>query len=75
MGIIKEEIRHKYIDAVITVVEKEKEETVDRWKFASIEMNSMESLSPVDLRELGKWLIKEGKRLGKEYKSNGSKKQ
>jgi hypothetical protein len=35
----------------------------------------MERMSPRELRELGRWLVKQGKRLGRQYTSSGSPKQ
>lgn len=73
MGLINEETKIEIAEATITVVEREKGEMTEPWKFISLDIDSMESLSPRELRELGKWLVKEGKRIGKEYKSNGAK--
>lgn len=73
MGLINEETRNEIAETTITVVEREKGEMTEPWKFISLEIDNMETLSPRELRELGRWLVKEGKRIGKEYKSNGAK--
>lgn len=73
MGLINEKTRNEIAETTITVVEREKGEMAEPWKFISLEIDNMETLSPRELRELGRWLVKEGKRIGKEYKSNGAK--
>lgn len=72
MGIVREDISHEYIDVTISIIEREKDEIRDPWRFARIEIDSFDSLTPRELRDLGHWLVKQGKRLGKEYKSNGA---
>lgn len=58
-------------DIQIEVLEREDHEDPDPWKIISIDFNSMQRFTPKELRSLGKCLISEGKRIGREYKSNG----
>ena len=73
MGLIHEEPTNEIAKTQLCIVEREKGEMTEPWRFISIETDTFESLSPRELRELGKWLITQGKRIGKEYKSNGAK--
>ena len=72
MGIVHEETSHEFLGVSFTVDEREKGSCRDPWRFVSLEVDSMESLTPKELRVLGKWLVSQGKRLGREYKSNGA---
>lgn len=72
MGVIHEETSHELLGVSFTVDEREKGSCREPWRFVSLEIDSMESLTPKELRELGKWLVSQGKRLGREYKSNGA---
>jgi|WetSurMetagenome_2_1015567.scaffolds.fasta_scaffold749300_2 hypothetical protein len=72
MGVIHEETSHEFLGVSFTVDEREKGSCREPWRFVSLEIDCMESLTPKELRELGKWLVSQGKRLGREYKSNGT---
>lgn len=72
MGLIHEETSHDFLGVSFTIDEREKGSCRKPWRFISLEVDSMETLTPKELRELGKWLVSQGKRLGREYKSNGS---
>lgn len=74
MGIIRDIVRHPELDIGLTVVERDPEESCDPWRFVGIDVDSLDRLTPVELRKLGKWLIDEGRRIGREYKSNGAPK-
>ncbi len=74
MGFVTEEIAHDELSAVLTTVEKEAGETRDQWRFVELEIDRFERMTPRELRLLGKWLVKEGKRMGREYRSNGAMK-
>ena len=74
MGFVTEEIEHDELPVTLTMVEREKGETKEPWRFIGIEFDRFESLTPPELRKLGRWLVQEGKRIGKEYKSNGAMK-
>ena len=54
--------------------DKESGEFREPWRFISLEFDQFENLTPPELRRLGRWLVQEGKRIGKEYKSNGAMK-
>lgn len=74
MGLVREEVAHAS-GAELMVVERTKNECCDPWHFVRLEVDSSGSyMSPKELREMGRWLIAEGKRLGKQYKSNGAPK-
>jgi hypothetical protein len=72
MAYIKEETKHEYLGAIIQVKEREKFEYYDPWRIITLEVDRLEDFSPKELRELGEWLIDQGKRIGKEYRSNGA---
>lgn len=75
MAIIHEETPHEYLPATISVSERIGDECRPAWEMISLEYDSFERLTPKDLRQLGKWLVQEGKRIGREYKSNGAPKK
>lgn len=74
MGFVTEEIEHDELSAVLTTIEREAGETSEPWRFIELDLDRFERMTPRELRSLGKWLAKEGKRIGREYKSNGAKK-
>ena len=73
MAFIKETIDHES-GAEITVLQRD-DEFYQPWKIISLEMESYETLTPRELRRIGKWLIDQSKRIGKEYKPNGAPKK
>lgn len=77
MGLIHEEVTHPEFENVeLMIIQREAGECVEPWRIAELSINHRrERFSPKELRELGHWLIAEGKRLGREYKSNGAPKQ
>lgn len=72
MGLIREEVEHVELPVTISVVEREKGEMTEPWRFIGLEFEHFERLTPPELRKLGHWLVKEGKRIGREFKSNGA---
>lgn len=72
MGIVIEEVRCEDAAATIMVIEKVPGEMVEPWRIVNLEVDSFENLTPKELRKLGRWLMTEGKRIGREYKSNGA---
>lgn len=72
MGLIQEETLLPIADTEIMVVEREKGEEREPWKFITLHVDGMQEISPKELRLLGRMLINEGKRIGKQYKSNGA---
>ena len=76
MAYVTEEIEHEELPVKLTTAERDKEsgECREPWRFISLEFDLFESLTPPELRRLGRWLVREGKRIGKEYKSNGAMK-
>lgn len=72
MGLIREESAHDDLPATITVVEREKGEMTEPWRFIGLYVDHFERMTPPELRKLGRWLTKEGKRIGREFKSNGA---
>ena len=76
MGIIHEEIEFETYEAAarLMIVEKEKGECVTPWANCMVEVDGFGRFTHKELQQLGRWLIREGKRIGREYKSNGAKK-
>lgn len=72
MGLINEETKHEYLAASFYVVERQAGETREAWRFVAIDIDGMERLTPREMRDLGRWLQQQGRRLGREYKSNGA---
>lgn len=72
MGIVREETKHETLAAEFMVVEREPRETREPWRFVALRVDDFEKLTPREMRDLGRWLQREGKRLGREFKSNGS---
>lgn len=75
MALIHEELKHEYLPVSLTVSERVKGECIAPWAIAHCEVDGMERLTPKELRELGRWLVQQGKRLGREYRSNGAPKE
>jgi hypothetical protein len=74
MGRIREEIKHNS-GAELMVVERQGNECREPWHFVRLDVDGHSGyMSPKELRDLGRWLIAEGKRMGKQYKSNGAPK-
>jgi hypothetical protein len=72
MGLIKETINHPTIDDVeITVDEHAKDETREPYDIVSLDISFSSISNPDELVELGEWLVKEGKRIKKQYTSTG----
>lgn len=75
MALIHEETKHPSHGVELMVTERQGSEVRDQWRIVSLSIDSFrEELTPRDLRELGRWLIQEGKRIGRAYKSNGAPK-
>lgn len=72
MALIHEETKHEYLPVSLMVSQRQKGETIGPWELIHCEVDGMERLTPHELVELGEWLIQQGKRIGKEYKSNGA---
>lgn len=72
MSIIHEETCHAHLKVEFSVSERTAGETRDPWSFVHLEIDSMIDMTPREMRNLGRWLIDEGRRLGREYKSNGA---
>ena len=73
MALVHEELEHE-LGLKLMTSERVEGETRDPWRFVSLEMDSFENLTPHELQTLGEWLIAQGKRIGREYKSNGGRK-
>jgi hypothetical protein len=72
MSIIHEETRHAHLEVEFSISERTAGEMREPWRFVHLEIDSMSSITPREMRNLGRWLIDEGRRLGREYKSNGA---
>lgn len=75
MAIVHEETAHETLLVTITVTERVAGEERPAWEMIGLEYDSFERLTPKQLRQLGKWLMQEGRRIGREYKSNGAPKK
>ncbi|UJB30281.1 hypothetical protein [Chromobacterium sp. Beijing] len=75
MAIVHEETSHDDLPVTIMVSERTKGEFRPPWEMIDLEFDSFQRLTPTQLRQLGRWLIQEGKRIGREYKSNGAPKK
>lgn len=73
MAFINEEIEYEVFDASLTVSEREKSEFSNPWSIISLEVDNYGNCTQRQLVVLGKWLVSQGKRIGKEYNSNGAK--
>jgi hypothetical protein len=74
MGIIKEEKQFQDVPEIsISVVQRQKDENYEPWRIILIDCETFEYLTPSEVRNFGKWLIRQGERVGKEYTANGSK--
>lgn len=74
MSIVREQVRHADSGVELMVSEKVAGETREQWRFISLEIDGWGRLTPRELRDLGRWLQQQGRRMGKEYKSNGAPK-
>lgn len=74
MGIVREQLTHEIGEAEIMVVERSKREVCAPWEIVSLRVDDMGRMTPKQMRELGRWLQREGKRIGQQYKSNGAPK-
>lgn len=72
MGIVREETKHETLAAEFMVVERDPCEAREPWRFVELRVDDLEKLTPREMRDLGRWLVREGKRLGREFKSNGA---
>ncbi|MEG3078522.1 hypothetical protein R3F64_01460 [Halomonas sp. 5021] len=75
MGVVTQEVEHDYLDVSLVIDQKAKEETRRPWQIVSLEVGMLHSMTPKELRQLGRWLQQEGKRIGREFKSNGARKE
>lgn len=74
MARIHEQKRHDHLDVELMTSERQELEVRDPWHFINLRVNGTENLTPTELRALGLWLVNEGKRIGREYNSNGAPK-
>lgn len=72
MAIVHEETKHEYLPVSIMVSQRTRGETIAPWDILHCEVDSMTRMSPKQLQEVGYWLVEQGKRIGREYKSNGA---
>lgn len=68
-----ESIEHPTIDNIqIDVLQKDNETYWQPNAICDIAIDTMKSYTPNQLKEIGRWLISEGKRIGKTYTSTGN---
>lgn len=75
MGVVTEQVEHDHLDVKLLIDRKAKEETRGPWEIISLEVGMLNRMTPKELRQLGRWLQQEGKRIGREFKSNGARKE
>lgn len=71
MSFVKENPKHKELEAELSVLEKEKGEMFEPYEIIYIEIENMRSYTPDEVIELGNWLIENAKRIKKCYTSTG----
>jgi hypothetical protein len=72
MALIHEELKHEYLPVSLMVSQRQQGECIEPWDIVHCEVDGMSRMTPKQLQELGRWLVQQGKRLGREYKSNGA---
>jgi len=81
MGVVKEEIRicddprcGDLVDVAgaIIVVAREEGEIYEPWRIVSFHLMVRDRMTPRELRELGAWMMREGRRIGREYTASGA---
>lgn len=72
MGIVTYEAEYEHFEASVMVDRRAEGECRTPWAIISVYMESHERMTPKELRQLGRWLQQEGKRIGREFKSNGA---
>lgn len=75
MSLVKEEIKHEYLDAEISVLEKTKGEYFEPYEIIDFNSDSMKTYTPEELIDLGNWLIENANRIKKQYTSTGKTKK
>ncbi len=71
MGYVHQTIIHE-LGVMIKVEESDNDSLSEPWKIISVEFDDMESITPRELIILGRWLIYQGMRIRREFKSNGA---
>lgn len=56
---------------MLTITEREKNEMTEPWRNTFIETNGFDTFTHKELIEIGRWFVKQGQRIGKEYTSKG----
>lgn len=72
MGIVTYEAEHDVCEASVMVDQREPGACRGPWEMITVEINGHSRMTPKELRKLGRWLQQEGKRIGREFKSNGA---
>ncbi len=72
MATVIEETQHEYTGVSLCVCQRDAGETIDPWRIIMIETDGFDRCSPRELRDLGRFLVRESKRIGRAYKSNGA---
>lgn len=74
MALVHEESKHEYLPVSLMVSQRQRGESIDAWALIHCEVDGMQRLTPKELQEMGQWLVQQGKRISREYKSNGAPK-
>jgi hypothetical protein len=72
MALVMEETQHEPTNVKVLVAQREDGETYEAWRIISVEMDGYERVTPQELRDLGRFLVRESKRIGREYTASGA---
>ena len=72
MALVIEETQHEPTNVNVCVTQRQDGETHYAWRIISVEMDSYERITPREMRDLGRWLVRESKRIGRAYTSSGA---
>jgi hypothetical protein len=72
MAIVIEELQHEPTNVNVCVTQRQDGEDHEAWRIISVEMDGYERITPREMRDLGRWLVRESKRIGRAYTSSGA---
>ena len=72
MALVIEETQHEPTNVNVLVTQRQDGETHEAWRIISVEMDGYERITPREMRDLGRWLVRESKRIGRTYTSSGA---
>ena len=72
MALVIEETQHEPTNVNVCVTQRQDRETYESWRIISVEIDGYERITPREMRDLGRWLVRESKLIGKAYTSSGA---